>query len=230
MFIVYIVGWMLLILVVGGALVSRQRRKADAGMRQLAASLGFRVLENMEAVDRSIVPAMRQAALEAREKMPPFFRKMAERPARGFLCVAGVADGVEVTIFLESVGSGKTETKYTVVRADYPKPLPFEMRLGAEGAFTRLGKALFDLRDIETGEPEFDRAVRVQAADDTGAKAALGKPGARDAVIGLLALSTSALATNAYAQWEEQGYRFDPGKTRERVAAVVAVARTLGAD
>jgi hypothetical protein len=47
-------------------------------------------------------------------------------------------------------------------------------------------------------------------------------------VLGLLALSTSAFATNAYAQWVEQGYRFDPGKTRERVAAVVAVARTLG--
>ena len=228
MFIVYIVGWMLLILVVGGWLVGRQRRKADAGMRQLAATLGFKLLENMEAVDRSIVPAMRQAALEAREKMPAFFRRMAERPARGFLCVAGVADGVEVTIFLESIGSGKTETKYTVVRADYPKPLPFEMRIGAEGAFTRLGKALFDLRDVETGDAEFDRAVRVKTADEAGARAALGKPGARNAVLGLLALSMSAFATDAYAQWVEQGCRFDPNRTRERVAAVVAVAQTLG--
>ena len=230
MFIVYIVLWMLLILVVGGWFISRQRRKAVAGMQQLAAAFGFRLLENMEAVDRSIVPAMRQAALEAREKMPPFFRKMAERPAKGFLCVAGVTDGVEVSIFLESVGSGKSETKYTVVRADYTKPLPFEMRIGAEGAFTRLGKALFDLQDVEIGVPEFDRAVRIKAADQEGARAALGKPGAREAVLGLLALSSSAFATNAYAQWVEQGYRFDPEKTRERVAAVVAVARTLGAD
>ena len=230
MFIVYIVLWMLLILVVGGWFISRQRRKAVAGMQQLAATFGFRLLENMEAVDRSIVPAMRQAALEAREKMPAFFRRMAERPAKGFLCVAGVTDGVEVSIFLESVGSGKSETKYTVVRADYPKPLPFEMRIGAEGAFTRLGKALFDLQDVEIGVPEFDRAVRIKAADQEGARAALGKPGARDAVLGLLALSSSAFATNAYAQWVEQGYRFDPEKTRERVAATVAVARTLGAD
>jgi hypothetical protein len=230
MFIFYIVGWMLLILVVGGWLVGRQSRKAAAGMKQLATTLGFTLLENMEAVDRSIVPAMRQAAREAREKMPPFFRKMAERPARGFLCVAGVAEGVEVTIFLESVGGGRSNTKYTVVRADYPKPLPFEMRVGAEGAFSRLGKALFELRDLEIGDAEFDRAVRVKTADEAGAKAALGKPGARDAVLGLLALSTSAFATNAYAQWVEQGYRFDPQKTRERVAAVAAVARALGAD
>jgi len=230
MFILYIVLWMVLILVVGGWLVGRQRRKADAGMRHLAATLGFKLLENMEAVDRSIVPAMRRAALEAREKMPPFFRKMAERPARGFLCVAGETDGVEITIFLESSGGQRSNTKYTVVRADYPKPLPFEMRIGAEGAFTRLGKALFELRDVEIGDPEFDRAVRVKTADEAGAKAALGKPGARDAVLGLLALSTSAFATNAYAQWVEQGYRFDTAKTRERVAAVAAVARSLGAD
>jgi hypothetical protein len=230
MFIVYIVGWMLLILVVGGWLVGRQRRKADAGMKQLAASFGFKLLENMEAVDRSIVPAMRQAALEAREKMPPFFRKLAERPAKGFLCVAGEADGVEVTIFLESVGSGRAQTKYTVVRADYPKPLPFEMRLGAEGTFTRLGKALFELRDLEIGDPDFDRAVRVKTSDEAAAKVALGKPGVRDAVLGLLTLSSSAFATNANAQWVEQGYRFDPVKTRDRVAAVVAVARTLGTD
>jgi hypothetical protein len=39
---------------------------------------------------------------------------------------------LEGAIFLESIGSGKTETKYTVVRADYPKPLPFEMRIGAD--------------------------------------------------------------------------------------------------
>ena len=229
MFIIYIIGWMLLILVVGGWLVGRQSRKAAAGMKQVAATLGFRLLENMEAIDRTIVPAMRQAARDAREKMPPFFRKMAERPARGFLCVAGETDGVEVTIFLESSGGQRSKTRYTVVRADYPKPLPFDMRIGAEGAFTRLGKALFELRDVEIGDPEFDRAVRTRAADEAGARAALGRPGARDAVLGLLALSTSAFATNAYAQWVEQGYRFDPEKTRERVAAVVAVARTLGA-
>jgi hypothetical protein len=230
MFIVYIVGWMLLILVVGSWLVRRQRRKADAGITNVANTFGFQLLEGMTAIDRTILPAMRPAALEAREKLPPFFRKLAERPARGFLCAAGTADGVEVTIFLESTGSGKTETKYTVVRADYPKPLPFEMRLGAEGAFTRLGKALFDLRDVEIGDPEFDRAVRVKTADETAARAALGQPGAREAVLGLLALSTSAFATNACAQWVEQGYRFDPEKMRARVAAVVAVARTLGAN
>ena len=81
---------------------------------------------------------------------------------------------------------------------------------------------------LRRGRPCPSRAAGVKTADDAAAKAALGKPGVRDAVLGLLALSTSAFATNAYAQWVEQGYRFDPDKTRERVAAVAAVARALG--
>ena len=228
--IIYIIVWMLLIVIVGGALVKRQRRRADAGVRQLAAAFGFELLEDMEAVDRTIPPAMRQAAIEAREKIPAGLRKLAERPAKGALCIGGTADGIQVSIYLDSRGSGKSNTSYTVVRADYPQPLPFDVRIGSEGAFTRLGKALFDLRDVEIGDEEFDRAVRVKTADEGGAKGVLGKPGARDAVLGLLALSTSAYATNAYAQWEEQGRHFDLGKTRERMAAVVAVARTLGGN
>jgi hypothetical protein len=228
MFIVYIVGWMALILGLGLWLVRRQARKAAAGISQLAAAFGFELLEGMAAIERTIVPAMRQAAREAREKIPEGFRKWSELPARGFLCAAGTVDGVEVAIYLDSRGSGKSNTKYTVVRADYTTPLPFDMRIGSEGAFTRLGKALLHLNDVEIGDPEFDRAVRIKAADETATRMALGKPGARDAVLALLALPGSTHATNAYAQWEAQGYRFDQGKTRERVAAVVAVARTLG--
>jgi hypothetical protein len=226
--IAYVIAWMVLIIVVGGALVRRQRRRADAGARQLAAALGFELLEDMEAVDRTVLPAMRPAAREAREKIPPAFRKLAERAAKGALCVAGTSDGIPVTIYLDSRGSGKSNSKYTVVRADYPQPLPFELRIGSEGAFTRLGKALFGLADVEIGDGEFDRAIRVKAADEAGVKAVLAKPGARDAVLGLAALS--AYATNAYAQWDQQGYHFDPGKTQERIAALTAVARTLGAN
>jgi hypothetical protein len=228
MFFLYIVGWMALILVVGIWLVRRQSRKAAEGISQLAAAFGFELLEGMAAIERTIVPAMRQAAREAREKIPEGFRKWSELPAKGFLCAAGTVDGVEVTIYLDSRGSGKSNTKYTVVRADYPTPLSFDVSIGSEGAFIRLGKALFHLSDVEIGDPEFDRAVRVKTADETAARMALGKPGARDALLALLALQGWAHATNAYAQWEAQGYRFDQGKTRERVSAIVAVARTLG--
>jgi hypothetical protein len=228
--IMFVVAWMLLILIVGSALVRRQRRRTEEGIEQLSAELGFELLQGMEAVERTVPKAMRQAAIDAREKLPDFMRKLAERPARGARCIAGTADGVEVAVYPESRGSGKSSTTYTVVRADYPTPLPFELRVGSEGTFTRLGKALFHLPDVEIGDEAFDRAVRIKAADEAGAKVVLGKPGAQAAVLGLLALSTSASATNAYAQWEEQGRRFDLGKTRERLAAVVAVARTLGGN
>jgi hypothetical protein len=227
MFIVYILLWMLLILVGGGWLVGRQRRQAARGMQLLADALGFRLLEGLEAVDRTIPPAGRQAAIEAREKVPAALRGMVARAARGALCAAGTQDGVEVSVYLTTRGS-KSNTYYTSVRADYPTPLPFELRIGSEGTLTRLGKALFDLADVEIGDPEFDRAIRVKAADAAAARSALGGPGARDALLGLRALSASAYATNEMALWEEQGRHLDLARTRERLAAVVAVARALG--
>ena len=229
MFIVYILLWMLLIVVGGGWLVGRQRRQARRGIEQLAAALGFRLLEGMDAVDRTILPARRQAAKEAREKVPAALRGMVNRAARGALCAAGTIDGVEVSVYFETRGP-KSNTYYTSVRADYAKPLPFELRVGSEGALTRLGKAFFDLADVEIGDPEFDRAVRVKASDADAARSALRRPGARDALLGLRTLSTSAHATNDMALWEEQGRHFELARTRERVAAVVAVARAIGSD
>jgi hypothetical protein len=230
MAIAYVLLWMLLILVVGGWLVSRQSRKLRQSVRQLAAELGFEMLEGMAAVDRTIPPEQRQEALDAREKIPPALRGLVNRAAKGAMCLVGTSEGVPVLVYPDTRGSGRSSTTYTVVRAEYPAPLPVDLRIGSEGALTRLGKAVFSLRDVELGDPEFDRAVRVKSDDEAGARAVVGKPGARDAILGLLALSTSSYATKTYAQWEQQGRYFDPTKTRERLAAVVAVARSLGGN
>jgi len=208
--------------------LGRRSRRTRANAGSLAAALGFGLLEGMEAASRMTPEALRQAAREQHEKLPDSLRKYMERSARTLFCIAGASDGVQVAIYLESRASGRSNTTYTVVRADYPKPLPFELSIAYEGTFTRVGKALFHLRDVEIGDPEFDRAVRIKAADEAAAKAALGKPGARDAILGMLALSKSAYATNVCAQWEQQGIYFDTAKTRARMAAVVAVALGLG--
>ena len=228
----YVIVWIVLIIVVVGALGARASRKLRAQVTNLAASLGFQQLNGMEAFTRRTPEALRQAAAEQREKLPELVRAYVERSvdrrAAAASCLAGVVDGVQITIYAETRGSGRSASTFTVVRADYPKPLPFELQIGYEGTFTRLGKELFGLSDVEIGDAEFDRAVRIKAADEAGARAALDKPGARDAILGLLALSKSAYATNVCAQWEQGGTHFAEPNTRARIAAVTAVARTLG--
>jgi hypothetical protein len=221
---IYFALWMLFIAVAGTWLVRRQARQVVSGMEGVANAFGFQLLRGMAAVDRSTLPAMRAAAREAREKVPPALRSLVERAAKSALCAAGSIDGIEVAVFFEQRG----KTHYTAVRADYPAPLPFELRVGHEGGLQRLGKALVDLSDVEIGDPEFDRAVRVKTADAQAARDALYRPGGREAVLALLAVSKAAYATNAFALWEEQGRHFDVTRTRERLDAVVAVSRALG--
>jgi len=211
-----------------GVTVSRRRtRRVRMGKINLATALGFELLEGREAVRRLIPGNAPPSAMEDYEKMPGPLRRLFESSASGS-CIAGTVDGARITIYLESRGGGKSRSTYTVVRADYPKPLPFELHIAYEDTFTRLGKALFGLRDVVTGDEKFDRAVRIKAGDEANAKVALGNPDTKAAILGLIAPSREAIATNACAQWERQGIRFDPSRMRAVIAALVPVTRTLG--
>jgi hypothetical protein len=225
MFIFGIVAWMLLILMVGRLLIRRQTRQITTGLKDLAAAFGFDVIEGKDAIRR--MGPDREATAKAIDRAPEPLRRMLERATANALCAVGTVDGVQVTIYAYSTG-GKNSSTFTVVRGDYREPLPFELRVTSEGGLTRLGKALVGLKDIEIGDEGFDRAVRIKAVNDAGAKEALTRPGTRDAVLALLALPGYASVMNTYAMWEQQGRHFDPEKSRARVAAVVAVARALG--
>jgi hypothetical protein len=211
-----------------GVIAPRSRsRKARASASDLATALGFELLDGQEAVKRMIQGASAGASPPDYETLPAPLRRLLE--ASGVAtCLAGTSDGVRITIFTEHRGSGKSNTTYTVVRADYPKPLPFDLHIAYEGGFTRLGKALFGLRDLEIGDEAFDRAVRVKTNDEGAARAALGAPGARAAILGMIALSREAFATSTHARWEATGLRFDPSEIRTVIAALVPVSLALG--
>lgn len=232
--VLYALVFMALIVTVGCAMAVRSGRKFREQQARLADVLGFTLLKGREAYDRMAPPVERQAAREQRAQLPEPVRRWAERSIRrsasGTYCLWGADDGVPVAVFSESRGSGRNSSTVTVVRADYPKILPFELHIGYEGSMTRLGKKLFDVSDIEIGDPDFDRTVRIRAADADQARAALAKTGAREAILALLGLSKSAYATHLCAQWEEAGTHFDEALTRSRIAAVAAVARTIGGD
>jgi hypothetical protein len=213
-----------------GFIAPRMRsRHARAGASDLATALGFELLKGREAVRRVIPGPSAESAMKDYDKMPAPLRKLFEASGAA-TCIAGTADGARITICFETRSSGKTSTTYTVVRADYPTPLPFELHIAHEGTFIRLGKALFGLRDLEIGDEAFDRAVRIKTGDDAAARAVLGNPGARAAILGMIALSTEAFATNAHATWERQGRRLDPSEIRAVIAALVPVTRTLGRE
>ncbi len=221
-----VIALMVVLFFLGIMLAMRYERKLKAAAAELATTLGFQVLEGPDAL-RWMAPGTSGAgSADADDTVPSPIRKLlAASGVRS--CIAGTVEGIRVAIFEETRGSGKSRRRYTVVRAWYPTPLPYELRVAHEGAFTRLGKALFGLSDVEIGEAEFDRAVRVKAADESAVRVLLGRYETRAAILRMLALSQAAFATHDFAQWERQDVRYDASEMRTVCAALVPVAKAM---
>ena len=154
----------------------QNRRDSASAPRPWRRRWVLKLLHGREAVKRVIAgtSAEAQAAMANYDKMPAFLRNIFESSGKA-MCVAGSVEGLRITISYEIARRGECRTRSTVVRADYPRPLPFELHIACEGSFTRLGKALFGLRDLELGDEAFDRAVRIKTGD-AGAASALAEP------------------------------------------------------
>lgn len=206
-----------------------KRRAAEERERagQIGSALGLELVGEDNQF-QTLVPEEnpdREKAMALLGKIPLFSM------LRGFATwrLGGTREGVRVEIFPDTRSSGKNTTTYTVARAWLRKPLDQELRLAHEGFFTKLGKSLFGLQDVELGEATFDAAVRVKAKDPLAAKLLLDRADAREAVLALIGTHHAAFVTREYAQWERVGTKLDEAELRGIIDLLVPVARTLGA-
>ena len=159
------------LLVVGMALAGRHQRQMKAAAAELATTLGFQVLEGPDAL-RWMAPGTSGAGSpDAYESLPAPMRKLLDASRVGS-CIAGTVEGIRVAIFYETRGGGKSRTKYTVVRAWYTTPLPYELRIGHEGGFTRIGKALCNGDYDHLPEPAFFMVGTIEGAVEKAKKLA----------------------------------------------------------
>lgn len=215
----------------GWLALSFARRSAAADRekaRNLALALGLEYGEGRDPVE-DIVPE----GSPGHEKATEFFRKF---PLFGFLSalapwrVSGERGGVRVEIFPETRSSGKSSTTYTVARAWLREPAGQELRIAREGFFTKVGKTLFGLQDVEVGDAVFDQAVRIKAKDPLQAKLLLDRLEVRERVLALLEAQPGAFVTSTYAHWEKQGTKLDEAELGGVLDLLVPVARALGGD
>lgn len=146
--------------------------------------------------------------------------------------LTGVRDGVAVEIHLESRGSGKSRTTYSIVEAAFPRPLPFTLRVGRETALTRFGKAVFGIQDIEVGSDRFDAAVRIRTSDPERARRMLADAGVQERILAALDTSATVIVTEKAVIWERRGTVTNAETYRaaiEAVAPVVVALRSVDA-
>jgi hypothetical protein len=139
----------------------------------------------------------------------------------------GSRSGYAVALFLESRGSGKSRTSYTVIEAALNKPLPFDFQAGKEHALLILGKTLFRMQDIEVGVAAFDAAVRLRGENTEAVKALFSDPILRNALLQALESHPEISLSASKAHWEVPGSLLDEAKIDEVLDLVASLAASL---
>lgn len=222
MFTVFVViGIITLSIIFSGRRGARQLDQA----RKLASALGLQCLEGRAAAERAMAAAGTADPNVALDKLPPFVRSLIDKAAGWRL--EGTIEGIRVSVWTETRSSGKSSTSWTMARAYYPAPLPFDLTLARESMMTKLGKAVFGLQDLEFGDPVFDPKVRVKTSDPAQAKQRLDID-SRRAFVALIDAHPAAVAERASVQWSRQGISLDETETRSVLKGLVGFAARLG--
>jgi hypothetical protein len=173
--------------------VVRWKRSEIAAAERLAGELGLHFELRAGGVLRGL------------EKLPPFIQPLIDlfSPWR----ISGSCSGFSAWIYPELRSSGKSSKTYLIVKIDYPTPLPFDFRAGRETVFTKMGKSLFNLPDVEVGDWVFDDAVRIKASDSAAVAALFADHTLQDAFLSLLDAFPEASADREAARWERPSVR-----------------------
>ena len=141
--------------------------------------------------------------------------------------VTGTRDDVAIAIYLETRGSGKSRTTYSIVEASFPRPLPFGMLIYRESAMAKFGKAVFGLKDIEVGSEQFDKAVRIKGTDSDRIARLLSGSGIQDRILTALQASPTISVTSKAALWEKRGTWVKAETYQQAMDLVVPIVRAL---
>jgi hypothetical protein len=201
-----------------------RKRREKEGAGDLAAYLGFSLLEPEEAIRRSY-GRMGDSGAAMYDKLPPALLNLVKKNAPWM--IEGTRDGFPVSIYQDVRGS-KNQTTYTVVRVGFREALGFELHLTREGRMTKVGKGLFHLQDIELGDADIDPFVRIKSTDPEAARRVLSTPAARRALVASISGAPGFRATSSFVDWESVGNITDPSAITAVLAALLPLAAALG--
>lgn len=193
-----------------------QKRTIDS-LRRTAAELGYEFVTGAE-------PAFSQNALPETEPQPGWKRVLSYfAPWR----IRGREGEENVAIYTVVRGSGKSRSTYTIVEMSaHSKAGSFA--ISKEGFFSKVGKALFALQDIQAGDPEFDAKAMVKGQDSEAVKRLLSSSALRSAIMGALDAYPGLRIGDSKIVFERSGSITKAEFFRPLIQSMSEVARTMG--
>lgn len=220
------VGVSAIVMFVGMAFAKRHWARELEQIRMTASLLGLELKEGLDAV-KELYDEEGQARFAAGlAKLP--------KPILRFLAMGaqwrleGEREGVRVSIHAEARQSGKNSTTYTVVRAYAEDDAGFALSVTREGAFFKLGKALFGLEEVQLDDPELDPKVKIKAQDASSARALLCRDEVRRSLLDLCAIKGDFRLSRDRIQWERQGVLTDAAELGAVLDLLLPIARAFG--
>jgi hypothetical protein len=134
---------------------SRIRQKEK--LKNIAVHLGFTFSD--EGTDDESAGAI-QTSNQELSPMRRFLRTIAGWQMKGRM------NGVETKIYTKKISSGKHSHEYTCIDALIPWNSSSSLLITRETSLSRLGKAIFDMQDIQTGNEDLDRRVVMKGAPE----------------------------------------------------------------
>jgi hypothetical protein len=138
--------------------------------------------------------------------------------------MTGVVDGIPIVVYPVVRGSGKNKRSYTVVEASYRKAPPSSFKITREGFFSKIGKAVFHMQDIQIGNPEFDRRVAIKGSDPFRLVRLLSHPALQKGILDALDFHSGIMITEAGVHFEQREILTDVTRYREILQRLCVVA------
>jgi len=208
-------------------LVKRNMDRRRAVARDIAQQLGFGYHEGWDVLRSELNTHYSPQLIAWMEKLPGFIKNYLESMLPWSM--EGVRAGVRVLVYTETRSSGKNSTTYLVCKAVYPAALPFKLRATKEGVFSKIGKAVFNLRDVEIGNMDFDPKVRIVSDDPNAAGELFYDKERAAALLSLLERYPTAWVDQDGAGWERVGSKLDYAEINDLADALTAFAATMRA-
>ena len=139
--------------------------------------------------------------------------------------IAGTVDGLRAEIDSYTKSSGKNSTRYTRYTLGFP-PIGVGLKLSRQSGVGLLLKVL-GTQDIEIGDPTFDEAFIVQAAEPQAAKAVL-TPGTTMMLNRLIAVHPEIVVTDDQLVLDRRGTVRDPDTLVSTLRRLASAATVLG--
>lgn len=204
-------------------------------LRHLGSRLGFELVDDL---------ADMHARLDAFKDRPEARGVSALLPVMDTLVQAGMkdrndiygwslrgrVDGVLVNVRPAGAasyggGAGHRETHFEAV---FEPSLQLGLKMTHQGAVSRLVRGLAGRQGLQTGRPDFDRAIHVKAANPQLAAARLAHPTVQQALVGAFATYPYPVVTDRMAKVDHYGLELEETLVRRELDRVASVVRALG--